>query len=428
MIKVCFFVENGSLNDRDFSNPDNGNPGIGGTEFMIWSIAYYLNKYYSNLKVILLAPFIDSMPDSLECVQCQDALEGVKICKEINGDIFIFKGPYHDKTLFNLIDNLKVKSVMWSHNYESLLSLKYIMECEYLKRNICVSKEQYHKLMDHEAFEKSTYIYNALDFRTYEIKQSLNINKENAVCFMGGLRLTKGFHLLAEAWPKVVKEVPDAKLYVLGGAVLYNKEAEIGSFGIADPDYEKRFIPYLLDNDGNLMRSVEFCGVLNGKSKTDLISQCKVGIANPSGFGETFCISAIEFSALGIPVVTVKKNGLLNTVLDQQTGLLFSNKEQLAQTIVTLLKDNQLNQRLGENGAQYVREKFDILKICERWNDELQRIYKDELPVIELDNSNLKYNYKWLRKFNRNLRRYPVLKYLPTVLEVEERTARFRKL
>lgn len=426
MIKVCFFLANGELSDRDFSNPEAGNPGIGGTEFMIWMVAYYLNKYYKNLNIVLLAQNIDTMPVMLDCIQCSDALQAIKICKEINGDIFVFKGPYHDKSLFDLIDQLKIKSVMWSHNYESLLSLKYVMGCKYLKRNICVSKEQYHKLMDHEVFEKSTYIHNALDFNSYQ--SQFNINKENAVCFMGGLRETKGFHLLAEAWPQVIKEVPNAKLYVLGGANLYERNAQTGNFGIANPTYEKRFMSFLLDKQGKTLNSVEFCGVLNGKKKTDLISRCKVGVVNPSGFGETFCISAIEFSALHVPVVTVKKNALLETVIDQQTGLLFKHKNQLAQTIVKLLKDNELNRLLGESGAIYVREQFDILKICKRWAEEIQRIYNDEPPVCELDNSNLKYNYKWIRKINRNLRQYQLFKYLPTILECEERTARFRKL
>ena len=42
---------------------------------------------------------------------------------------------------------------------------------------------------------------------------------------MGGLRVTKGFHILAKVWKEVVKEVPDAELHVMGGSKLYDENA-----------------------------------------------------------------------------------------------------------------------------------------------------------------------------------------------------------
>ena len=103
---------------------------------------------------------------------------------------------------------------MWSHNYESIIGSKYASGCKFLKRNLCVGKEQYDRLRDHKVFEKSAYIYNCLDFSPYK---SRDIKKKNIVTFIGGLRVTKGFHILAKVWKEVVKEVPDAELHVMGG-------------------------------------------------------------------------------------------------------------------------------------------------------------------------------------------------------------------
>ena len=421
-MRVCFYLNTYGLENKDFSNPLMGNPGIGGTEFMFWTISFYLKKLYPELDVVVFAANIETLPKEIIGIKCKDELEAVKLCKEIGGDIFIFKGPYHDIKLFNLIDNLKVKSIMWSHNYESVIGLKYALNCNYLKRNLCVGKEQYDRLRDHKIFNKSTYIYNCLDFSPYKVK---NIKKKNVVTFMGGLRVTKGFHILAKVW----KEVPDAELHVMGGAKLYNQNATTGGYGIADEKYEKRFMPYLLNDDGSVMNSVKFLGVLNGDEKIKAISETKVGIANPSGFGETFCISAIEFEAMKVPVVSCKKNGLLDTVIDKKSGLLVRNEKHLKDAIVTLLKDDKLNYQMGVCGEKFVKEKFDVYKICNDWMKLLTDVYEDKEQKVELINNNFKYNLKWLREMNRKIKKVNILKWLPPISEYEERIVpKFKKL
>lgn len=425
-MRVCFYLDNKKLSHIDFSNPEKGNPGIGGTQFMIWTISYYLNKLYKDMEIVLLAPSIDTMPKDLKCIECESHMEGLRKCKEINGDIFIFKGPYHDKALFDLIDELRIKSIMWSHNFESLLGLKYAFNCKYLKRNICVGREQYHKIMDHEMFEKSTYIYNCLDFSQYEKKEIKN--KENIVSFMGGLRNTKGFHILAQVWKTVIREVPDAKLYVMGGAKLYDRNTGTGKFGLANEEYEERFMKYILDDNGQVLQSVKFLGVLHGDEKLRVMNETKIGIANPSGFGETFCISAIEFEALGIPVISSRKNGLIDTVPNKKCGILVKSKKDLAKAIVKLLKDDELNKELGKQGEVYVRDNFNIYKICSRWKKELELVYNDLPSRQELSEIKTNVNLNWLRKANRSVKNISLFKKLPAILEYEERTARFRKI
>lgn len=245
----------------------------------------------------------------------------------------------------------------------------------------------------------------------------------------GGLRVTKGFHILAKVWKEVVKEVPDAELHVMGGSKLYDENASTGNFGIADEKYEKRFMPYLLDDNGKVMNSVKFLGVLNGEEKINAINETKVGIANPSGFGETFCISAIEFEAMKVPVVSCKKNGLLDTVEDGKSGILVKNEKQLKDAIVTLLKDDKLNEDMGLYGEKFVREKFDIYNVCSKWKKLLEDVYNDIPQKEELINNNFKYNLKWLREFNRKIKKAKIFNWLPPISEYEERIVpKFKKL
>lgn len=57
-MRIAFFLNNFYEKDIDFSHPENGNPGIRGTEYMIWQIAcklsellpeVYLFSYYIHL-------------------------------------------------------------------------------------------------------------------------------------------------------------------------------------------------------------------------------------------------------------------------------------------------------------------------------------------------------------------------------------------
>ena len=53
-------------------------------------------------------------------------------------------------------------------------------------------------------------------------------NGGHNVVYLGGLNKYKGFHVLAKAWKKVLAEVSDAKLIVLGSGKLYNRETSMG--------------------------------------------------------------------------------------------------------------------------------------------------------------------------------------------------------
>ena len=51
-MKVCFYLNTHGLEKKIFSNPLLGNPGIGGTEFMFWTISFYLKKIYPEVGLL----------------------------------------------------------------------------------------------------------------------------------------------------------------------------------------------------------------------------------------------------------------------------------------------------------------------------------------------------------------------------------------
>ena len=90
--------------------------------------------------------------------------------------------------------------------------------------------------IDDDVITKTSYIYNMVDCKKLQIRET-KFQKE--VTYIGSLIREKGFHVLAKAWKDVLKEVPDAKLNVIGSGKLYNRGSQLGKYGIADKEYEE---------------------------------------------------------------------------------------------------------------------------------------------------------------------------------------------
>lgn len=85
--------------------------------------------------------------------------------------------------------------------------------------------------------------------------------------YVGGLYPAKGVHYLTQAWPEVLSEFPDAKLNIIGSGKLYSRDFNLGTFGIAESSFEKQLLEPLLDENGDIIPSVRFWGVLGPEKK-----------------------------------------------------------------------------------------------------------------------------------------------------------------
>lgn len=412
-MKIAFYIDNENHKGVDYSNPEKGNPGIGGTHFMFWTVAFYLQKMYPHLEIIILAPLIDSMPAILKCYESNSPKNAVEQAAKMNVDILVLRGPNSSKELFKEIEVHKQTIIFWSHNPEDYRFATLAAKCKYVKRNVCVGKEQMDRLRDHELYNKTTYIYNALDFSLYNGYERTAHTK--IVGYMGSLTPKKGFHRLAKIWKDVLVEVPDAQLYVLGGGNLYGKEWKTGKLNLTNDRYEKKILKYLSDSNGKLQSSVKFMGVVSGEKKLELLKNLNVGVANPVG-NETFCIVAVEYQYLKVPVVTVRKDGVLDTVRDHVSGLLFKSDKEFVQNLVHLLNSPEKVDEIGESGHRFVLENFEIHDICKQWYELFYNINNEENNLVKYDASNWDNNFKWLREINRRVKRIRILSWLPSIL------------
>lgn len=147
------------------------------------------------------------------------------------------------QTFFNQLDENKVKTVLWGHNYYYSDYCNRIANCNAIKANVFVGRQQYDRYVDHKIILKSTYIYNMYPM---EKKQKRKFENQHTVTYIGSLVPEKGFQVLAAAWKKIIAEVPDAQLNVIGSGKLYSRNSKLGKYKIAEEHFENQFMRYLI--------------------------------------------------------------------------------------------------------------------------------------------------------------------------------------
>lgn len=377
------------------------NPGMGGSEYLLLLLFYYLNLFYPNLNCKLLTT--DETMQEHNMIYVKDEFDAIKKSKEIRADEFIFIPKKNNANFYSFLVEEQIKGIAWVHNYISCEIMDALEKCEAIKRIVFVGKELYDSYIDSNIIDKSCYIYNMIPDVKHDMINSTK--KENIVTYVGSIIPAKGFHMLASVWKDILKRVPDAKLQVIGSGRLYNKDSKLGKYNIAADKYEKKFMKYLTDKEGNIIDSVIFLGTM-GKEKEEYITKTKVGVANPTGISETFCLSAVEYKTYGIPIVTYNGYGLLDTVRNNIDGILIKNKRQLKKAIINLLRDDKLNEKLGTNGYNDGFQCFLPTNIIPKWIEMLNEVNLGVSAKINVPNENYFNDLKWIKIVNYKLKKF----------------------
>lgn len=261
--------------------------------------------------------------------------------------------------------------------------------------------------------KKSVTIFNFINDHCSERRN----NDSQTVVFLGAISESKGFYELCRIWPGILKDVPEAKLKVIGSGQLYGN-AVMGRYGIAKESYEKKFMPFITDASRNILPSVKFLGI-QGAEKIDTFLNASVGVVNPARNSETFGMGIIEMATAKLPVVTRKKNGYLDTVESGRTGFLGSSLSEIQKNIILLLKNRMLNEQLGAEAKRFIVN-FSPEVIVPQWKDLLDAVYDDKLQIeyspVRRPYSN---NLKWVRCVLRFLRFDMHLSFLPALIDLE---------
>ena len=418
--KVGFYLENQKTPDVDLSRPSEGNPGCGGTEFLFAALPYYLTVLGKGYKPILLANHVDRLPDNVTHVQVADVMDAVRRAKEIGCEIFVYRPRRHaEQELLALIDAMKLPTIAWAHITPLGDHLRTMVRTRYLKALVCVEHEQHDLARDTAIWSKLTYIVNGFDVDSFRLPTPPP-KEPGLVVYLGALVPQKGFHLLAKAWPLILQRCPQARLAVIGTGALYDNSAELGPWGIAERNYEERYIvPCLAGIDGRPHQSVTFLGCL-GVEKKEILYRAIVGVPNPSGQTENCPGSALEFQACSTPVVSGAYYGMLDTVQGGKTGYLGRNESDLVTQICSLLDNPALAHKLGKNAVQFVQERYNYSSVVSEWTGLLQRLSNGLPPKPRPIKHNLHRHSKLLIWINSYLQK-TIGKYIgwPSVIDVK---------
>jgi glycosyltransferase involved in cell wall biosynthesis len=341
---------------------------VGGTEYMFFLVAVHLARTH---QVSMYVTAAGQHPPGIRIVVVRDMREAAVAMQSAGEKILILRDC---EVLPNrsLLRSMPQSVVVWAHNYSNRRTLKTCAKLPGIVRYLCVSREQHERLRHEDVFRKSDYIFNAAVTRAHPI--DLPSPAQDNVVYMGSLVKGKGFHVLARHWGDIVSAVPSAKLHVVGTRRLYNEGAALGPLGLASPRYERQFARYVTAH-GRLRKDIVFHGIL-GADKWRLLREAKVAVTNPTGAGETFCLSAAEFGLLGVPVVTRNLGGPIDVVESGVTGILFDDERDLPAAVVGLLRDENLRAEMGRNAMARVRSRFDIEIVMAKWRKVI-----DEIPV-----------------------------------------------
>ncbi len=182
-------------------------------------------------------------------------------------------------------------------------------------------------------------IYNAFEVPDIkeskeEIRKRLNI-RGTVLLSVGRLVPWKGFAFLMDRMKEIVKEIPEAHLYIAG-----------------DGPEEKSL--KLKAKSEKLEENVTFLGRLGQQDLFSYIKAADIFVLN-TGY-EGFSHHLLEVAGIGTPIITTRIGGNPELIENEKTGLLvpYNNKEEIRKEVVRLIKDSDLRNTMVEEAKKKV--------------------------------------------------------------------------
>lgn len=173
-----------------------------------------------------------------------------------------------------------------------------------------------------------------------EFKAKNGIMTRSIILTVGSLSERKGQRVVINALPEIVAEIPNV-LYVAVGPPAKREEylQLAGELGVSD----HVLFPGIIE-ESELLKWYNAC---------DLFAMTSV---NFSGDYEGYGIAVVEAALCGKTAVVSDNGGLKEAVLNEKTGFVVpeGNHSQLANTIIAVLSDPHLREKMNKNAQNHV--------------------------------------------------------------------------
>ncbi|MDB6063068.1 MAG: hypothetical protein JWM78_3171 [Verrucomicrobiaceae bacterium] len=196
--------------------------------------------------------------------------------------------------------------------------------------------------------KKTQVIYNGIDTSRYgksserALLIQLGLGADTVlVGSLGNVRPAKAYDVLIKAVPQIIACYPQAHFVIAGdikASLMTELDLLLKEFAVSD--------------------HVHFLGFCNDSAA--FLAQLDIFLL--SSRSEGFSISTIEAMATGLPIVATRCGGPEEIVSDSVDGLLVESENPiaLANGVLKLLDDRNLQTRIAENGNRRAREAFEI--------------------------------------------------------------------
>lgn len=396
-MKVVFIIEQPEILKK-LINPDEPNPGFGGTSFTALRLAVAINKSL-NYSLDNLEIFLGT--ETLIIKNYHDIPVVDLSTSNLSFDIAILTGGTLDKLINKKLKINARKFISWiRHPYDQ----DKFKKSKSLNADIVsVGKTQYISNIFIGGISKHHHIDNLFDanrirkitnfnFEDFFARQKENNKKEIKIGYMGALIQSKGFHHIAESWEEIKRDVErlgyKPKLEVIGGAKLYGFTENHQNLP-CDKNYGDK-ISFYLKNEIN--SSVRFHGTL-GLERYNIMQNCDLAIINPNGDGEAFPATILEWLSIGVPTISSLNYGC-GDVMSLLPSMVISNKYEIKNKILYYLKASSQRKLTLKKQALLISNLYTSNQntIIEKWKFLLQ---KDSSNLLVNEYLNLKI-YKML--------------------------------
>lgn len=175
--------------------------------------------------------------------------------------------------------------------------------------------------------------------------------------FMGRLNHDKGLYELLPAFDKLVKECPNAFLLL---------------FGSDEENVASHFCEYTHLQPNNF----RYYGRTSEPQKMLQAGDVFVLPTYREGFGS----SVIEAAALGLPTICSDAYGVMDAMVDEETGLRchVGDVESLYQCMKRLYDDKELREQMGKAGRERVIRDFDGKVVTQKWVEFYHQMFEND--------------------------------------------------
>lgn len=390
-MKIAFYCNFNKNMENEIDSLEEGNIGIGGTQYLYLLIVSNLQKKNTNREnnyVLLTNCEINVKKDIITYKNVGNINEAYMWCEKNEYEYIIIRANEIASINANNLKSGKTKIILWAHNYVDKKVEELLYKNENVVKLVCVSKQQYINLKNSIAYSKMTYINNCIGSYIDSVELQYKKNN-NIIYYIGAVEPNKGIHELIKIFSSVNKKNPNTKLVIIGGiGKLRAKEIKLGKMQITYKEYEKKIMRLI--NKKKLNQQVEFKGVLEAKKIRNIIKDNGgIGIISVSKplMGETFCMTALELESYGIPVIARKRcDGLSTSIYNGYSGFVEKNDRKIINAVNLLIKNEKIYRKMSYNAIKYAKE-FSVTNIINKWFklfEDLQAVpaeYKETLFI-----------------------------------------------